>query len=162
MKLLEKKLRLYQVETPQFPLPDKLVTLTTSGSTVGYQGEIGTGVLVDIRQAGDIVDPLTKERYTYSLNVNQNAFQILALMEDSGLASLKTPPLVTNSYASNADKYPRMFTDAFDGRGVIILNDENIPLQDFETGSFELKTNTHTLKLIFSDGESLTASGYTA
>lgn len=40
VKLIEKKLGFYQIENNNYPLPDNYVTITASGSTVGYQGEV--------------------------------------------------------------------------------------------------------------------------
>ena len=81
-----------------------------------------------LEQAGDIVDPLDGERYSYYVLSDQNNFQILTLMEEQG--SLRSS-VITQTYAANSDRYAMTF-----GKKLGILTDAtNTPIQETLAGS---------------------------
>lgn len=67
-----------------FPQPDaNMLTLTASGTPIGYQGYAGTNVMRTIRFGGKGLDPLDGKAYTYSTNVSGNKYQLLGLLENA-------------------------------------------------------------------------------
>lgn len=76
------------------PPPDgNMVTLTTSGTVIGYQGYAGPNTLSAIKMS-NAQDPLDKKYYTYLTNATYTKYQILALLEDG---STKVASADTNS-----------------------------------------------------------------
>ncbi len=126
--LLEKVLSIYKVSNSQYPLPDDYITITASGTTIGYQWDFGTGVLVTLKQAWDIKDPLDGEYYSYFVDAWRQSTQIMALMEKQ--SSLYTA-FISSVYASSdySSRYPKVFGKPL---GMLTKSD-NTPIH--QTGS---------------------------
>ena len=70
------------------PLPDDYVTVTASGTTLGYQGYIGANILELINYQSGGKDPKDDTYFTYYLSKDKKQFQMLAFLEESdGLQS---------------------------------------------------------------------------
>lgn len=84
------------------------MTITASGTTIWYQGEVGTWVLVTLKQAGDIKDPLDSGRYSFFVDNTRENYQIMAMMEKQ--ESLRTSFLPqTYALTDYTERYPRTF-----------------------------------------------------
>jgi prepilin-type N-terminal cleavage/methylation domain-containing protein len=83
------------------PRPDStMVTLTASGTVIGYQGYAGKNVLSVAGVGGKMQDPLDGLHYTYLINAAGTRHQVLALYEDAALAA---GGLITPAYAGAYD-----------------------------------------------------------
>lgn len=84
------------------PTPDaNMITLTASGTPIGYQGYAGANTLRATGLGGKFQDPLTSTYYTYSTNIPGNKYQILGLLEngDNLSLSLNDIPGIATTYA---------------------------------------------------------------
>lgn len=88
------------------PLPDAgMLTITASGTTIGYQGYAGANVLRTLSLGGKFQDPLDSKYYTYLTNAAQNRYQVFGLLEDYGQVTLGLP-FVQTAYAGYETRYP--------------------------------------------------------
>lgn len=153
MKLIEKKLSFYQIENNNYPLPDNYVTITASGTTVWYQGEVGTWVLISLNQSWDIKDPLDDTRYSYTILQDRTNYQMLAFMEDDD--SLRTS-VISPTYANTPPRYPMTFGNKIG----MLLDSENMPVQDtLWGGSIDLTQTASWYTAYLSDSETFSWSG---
>jgi hypothetical protein len=76
-------LEIFFQRTGSVPVPDmNVITLTASGSPIGYQGYVGSNVL-SIIKTSEARDPLDKKYYTYVTNAGYTKYQVLGLTENS-------------------------------------------------------------------------------
>lgn len=156
VKLIEKQLSIYEARNSTIPLPDNSVTITASGTTIWYQWEIGTWVLVTLKQAGDIKDPLDSGRYSFFVDNTRNNYQMMAMMEKE--ESLRTS-FLPHAYATidYTERYPRIFWVA-----LWILTDlNNTPLEKIDGVTtldvFNYSGAGYTAH--YSDSENITGTG---
>jgi len=69
LKNLTDSLNLYQTKNT-LPLPDDYVTVTASGTTIGYQGYVGANILELINYTSGGKDPKDDSYFTYYLSAN--------------------------------------------------------------------------------------------
>lgn len=107
---LAKSLDLFTAAGNTLPQPDaNLVTLTASGTVIGYQGYAGKNVLRVLDLGGRFQDPTDGQYYTYATNSTMNRYQVLGLLEDSGnpsLLSFDKLPGVEVAHAAYDTRYP--------------------------------------------------------
>lgn len=88
------------------PQPDgPSVTISASGTTIGYQGYASSNVLRVLNFGGKGLDGLDSRYYTYGTNAAGTKYQILGLLENSdnpGLA-MDFDPLSETAYAASYD-----------------------------------------------------------
>jgi len=127
VKLIEKQLSIYEVRNNTIPLPDNSVTITASGTTIWYQWEVGTWVLIAMKQVGDIKDPLDDGLYSFFVDTSRQNYQMMAMMEkEESLRTSFTP----ETYASTdyTVRYPRMFWAAL----WILTDTDKTPLEKID------------------------------
>ena len=137
--------------TKNLPLPDDKVDITASGSTIAYQGYLGTQALETIDYTNGGVDPKDKVPFTYYVNSARSRVQLLAFMEEAP----KTSVLVSGVYAVDyGNRYPKVY-----GKKLGILTDtRNTPVQALNlTGEILdiFDTNGIEYKSFISDSETL-------
>lgn len=128
--VIRKQLEIYEVTNGNYPLPDNAVTITASGSTIGYQGTAGTGVLTTIRQWWKVTDPLDGSFYSYYVSEDQQSVQLLAMMEwDEALLSYKLGT-TSNTYAATdyTERYAKTFWDSL----WILTGTDNTPIEQID------------------------------
>lgn len=126
ISLIERQFSYNKVITNSYPTPDDFITLLSSGSVVWYQWKIWEQVLSSIRQAGDIVDPLDNEEYTYFIDSSSKDYQIFSLMEK------EQPSFTVNTFVDYwfaefknvEERFPKFFWKAL----WILTTSENIPI----------------------------------
>ena len=126
-----------------YPLPDApSVTLTLSGTTIGYQGTVGANVLSLANMKGNVLDPLDGQPFTYSVNASLNSEEVMGWLESQSSSAYQAPRITQTAYAANyASRYP--FTKG--NQLGILVDSTNNPLQNITTSSgYELLANTGT------------------
>ena len=123
--MLESVLSFYITQNWVLPLPDDHITLTSSGTTVGYQWDIGNTFMVELRQSSELRDPLDDSLYTIALNNTRTHYQILSFMESikSSNINLISSFWIDTTYAS--ERFPRV---SWSNIG-IVLWDNTVPVQ---------------------------------
>jgi hypothetical protein len=105
MNNIVKWLSVFYATAGSYPKPDSYITLTASGTAIGFQWKAWNSVLWIIKMNADWwKDPLEKSYYTYATNSNQNKFQILGFLEDWSNTALSFMPI---SFAAD---YSKRFT----------------------------------------------------
>ena len=124
MTKLSDALQVYET-TRNLPLPDNYITITASGTTVGYQGYVGVDVqeVLDFSNGGK--DPKDDKYFTYYLSQDRSNFQLLAFMEEP--ESIAYSPF---SQAHAVDYSDRFIKTLGSGLGVLTQTSTNIPAQE--------------------------------
>ena len=121
--------------TALVPKPDSFITLTASGTTIGYQGYAGKAVLAAIQIEKGGKDPKDNTYYTYTADATNSYFEVLAYFESQDTSKLsfrssQETPLVTPAYADSIDYTVRK--PGITGRqlGVFLSSGTLVPAQD--------------------------------
>lgn len=147
MTKLSDSLQVYAARK-SLPLPDNYIEITASGTTIAYQGYVGTDVLETIDYTNGGKDPKDDSFFTYFLSRDRKSLQLLAFMEES----VAFTPGITESYAADySTRYPVTY-----GNKLWVLTDvNNTPVQEISSviGSLDVFSTTLTLKSFLSDNE---------
>lgn len=93
--------------TKSLPLPDDYIEITASGTTIAYQGYVGTDVLETIDYTNGGKDPKDDSFYTYYLTKDRKKLQLLAFMEETVAANILAPQA---SFAAEYDsRFPKVY-----------------------------------------------------
>ncbi len=92
-----------------FPLPDKKIDITASGTIFQYQWELSQNILEkDLNIFDGWLDPVTKKPYWYAVNTARNKFQIIWFLENQeSVANISASQI----FADNTDKYVKTSGD---------------------------------------------------
>ena len=109
LKNISKSFEINRTKDIDFPLPDKKIDITASGTIFQYQWELSQNILeknLNIFDGG--LDPVTKKPYWYAVNTARNKFQIIWFLENSeNVANIST----TKIFADNSDKFVKASGD---------------------------------------------------
>ena len=109
LKNISKSFEINRTKDIDFPLPDKKVDISASGTIFQYQWELSQNILkknLNIFDGG--LDPVTKKPYGYAVNLARNKFQIIWFLENNqNVANIST----TKTFADNSDKYVKTSGD---------------------------------------------------
>lgn len=147
------------------PLPDaSMLTITASGTTIGYQGYAGTNVLRTLSLGGKFQDPVDGKYYTYLTNATRTKYQILNLLEDSGNPSLVVNefPGIGTAYAGTYDL--RYLLTKGNQLGILVGTGSSLnqPAQELYSGSFtgvDVVNTTTPYTVVFSGQEVISGTG---
>ncbi len=138
LKNISKSFELSRTKNIDFPLPDKKVDISASGTVFQYQWELSQNILEsDLNIFDGGLDPVTKKPYGYAVNFARNKFQVIWFLENQeSVANVS----LTKTFADNTDKYVKSIWDAL---GILldettneIISDENEILEiDIENAS---------------------------
>ena len=148
LKNISKSFELNKTKLIPFPLPNKKVDISLSGSIFQYQWELSKEILTkDLNIFDGWVDPLTWENYWYAVNAAKNKFQIIAFLENNQNAS----NIVKNhTFADNNDKFIKTSWDTLgillDSTSKEIISDENNSQQ------IDLQNNSQNYSVVIQDG----------
>lgn len=146
------------------PMPDaNMLTITASGTTIGYQGYAGNNVLRSLGLGGKFQDPVDGKHYTYLTNATQSKYQILSLLEGSSVTAGNMPGIPT-AYASAYDTRTPSIRGS--GLGILLGTGASIyqPVQELYSGSFtgvDLANTTSTYAAWLSNKDVVTGTGGT-
>ncbi|MDD3645795.1 MAG: prepilin-type N-terminal cleavage/methylation domain-containing protein [Candidatus Gracilibacteria bacterium] len=103
VKTIEKALQVYGTRNNIYPAPEKPQTVSYSGEVVYYQGTFGDSPYKEVGNLSNIpLDPLTEEEYIYSVTVNKNQYEILAIYEGEIVMTSPQPsPLIGEGVATS-------------------------------------------------------------
>ena len=103
LKNISKSFEINRTKDINFPLPDKKVDISSSGTIFQYQGELSQNILEsDLNIFDGGLDPVTKKPYWYAVNLARNKFQIIWFLENNqNVANI----LANTTFADNSDKY---------------------------------------------------------
>jgi hypothetical protein len=148
---LQKGLVLWKVVAGTFPMPEDAVTLTASGTAIGYQGfaRDRTASLGKL-SAGATRDPLDAGMYlTYAVDAGQAKMQVMAFLEDGSRASgigmgsgggTGGFPGAETAWAGGSSYSTRTPVSKGDALGIVLGNtggNMNQPVQElYSAGSF--------------------------
>lgn len=151
LKNIETWLQLYQTKSSKLPLPEDNIIISYSWWTFWYQWYIWeeTSRLIWLNETP--LDPFDNKKYTYSINYNQNSYQLLTHLEVWENLAFKWINLVNKTYAAWVDysnRYPKVFWKRL---WILLWNsweNKNRPLQELKSVSFtwiDVKTYTWIL-----------------
>ena len=130
LKNISKSFEINRTKGIDFPLPDKKVDISASGTIFQYQWELSQNILeknLNIFDGG--LDPVTKKPYGYAVNLEKNKFQIIWFLENNrNVANIST----TKTFADNSDKFVKSSGDSL---GIFL--DENTKEIITASGSFD-------------------------
>ena len=117
LKNISKSFEINRTKGIDFPLPDKKVDISSSGTVFQYQWELSQNILNSHLNIFDWwVDPLTWDNYWYAVNSARNKFQIIWFLENQdSVANIS----MNTTFADNSDKYVKS-----SGNNLGILLDE--------------------------------------
>ncbi len=141
---LQKWLSLFQIKSGTYPMPENPVSITASGTPIGYQwfarDLVGNIATISI---GGTKDPLDTGMYTtYSVNENQTKMQLMAFLEDGSNVSAFIPSAYAGSGTDYSKRYP---ITRWDSLGILLWNTGsslNQPVQESGTGVDIMNTST--------------------
>ncbi|MDD2565908.1 MAG: prepilin-type N-terminal cleavage/methylation domain-containing protein [Candidatus Gracilibacteria bacterium] len=116
----------------KYPIPDNYIIITASGTSLGYQGKVGTNVKNIIKISEPSVDPLDKTEYTYSTNLGQDKYQLLWFLEDN-IAYINNP-LLNQVFAF--DYSNRKANTKGDTLGILLSSGSLEPVENLKSLTF--------------------------
>ena len=144
LKNISKSFEITRTKNVDFPLPDKKIDISSSGTIFQYQWELSQNILeknLNIFDWG--LDPVTKKPYGYAVNTARNKFQIIWFLENSeNIGNISA----NKSFAENTDKYVKSSGDSLG-----ILLDENtndIIVQSGSLTQIDIENNTENYSII--------------
>lgn len=146
-----------------YPQPDaNTVTLTASGTPIGYQGYAGSNVMRTIKFGGKGQDPLDGKFYTYSTNIAGNKYQLLGLLENSDSPAVSLNGELFGVETAHAGAYDmRIPLSKGSSMGILVGTGANAnqPIQEQVTGNLDILTTTTSYTAVFSNKTTLTGTG---
>lgn len=149
--------QLQAVQQRMLPLPDQAITLTVSGTDIGWQGYMSGYVAQAYGYSDSVYDPQDKTPYIYRVNQARNKSQYLAYLENGGSISQGdilvaqspfSPFFPTLDSAQAADFSKRVPYVYGDRLGIVLSSTTNEPAnaliydQNTNTGTLDLGGNT--------------------
>ena len=144
LKNISKSFEINRTKGIDFPLPDKKVDISSSGTIFQYQWELSQNILnSDLNIFDGGVDPLTGENYWYAVNFARNKFQIIWFLENQeSVANIYQNTV----FADNSDKYLKSSGDSL---GILLDETTNeIILDDNEALEIDIESDTNTYKML--------------
>ncbi len=144
LKNISKSFELSRTKNVYFPLPDKKVDISSSGTIFQYQWELSQNILEsDLNIFDGGLDPVTDQPYGYAINAARNKFQIIWFLENQESV---TNVSLTKTFADNTDKYVKSSWDTL----WILLDETNneIILDDNATLEIDIESDTNTYKML--------------
>ena len=149
IKNISKSFELNKTQSISFPLPNKKVDISLSGSIFQYQWELSQEILEkDLSIFDGWVDPLTGENYWYAVNTARNKFQIIAFLENNQNTSNIFSSIW---FADNNDKFIKTSWDS-----LWILLDENTKeiISDVNNSAeIDLQNNSQSYSVVVENGK---------
>ncbi len=103
LKNISKSFEINRTKDIDFPLPDKKVDISASGTIFQYQWELSQNILEsDLNIFDGGFDPVTKKPYGYAVSLARNQFQIIWFLENKQNVANN---ILSQSFADNSDKY---------------------------------------------------------
>ena len=144
LKNISKSFEINRTKGIDFPLPDKKVDISSSGTIFQYQWELSQNILnSDLNIFDWWVDPLSGDNYWYAVNSARNKFQIIWFLENQdSVANIS----LNTTFADNSDKYVKSSWES-----LWILLDENTNEIIVQSGSLveiDIENNTENFSII--------------
>ncbi len=144
LKNISKSFEINRTKWIDFPLPDKKVDISSSGTIFQYQWELSQNILEkDLNIFDGGVDPVTKKPYGYAVNLAKNKFQVIWFLENNqNVANIS----VNTTFADNTDKFVKASWDIL----WILLNESNneIITQSGSLGNIDIKNTTSNYSIV--------------
>jgi prepilin-type N-terminal cleavage/methylation domain-containing protein len=149
--------QLQAVQQRILPLPDQAITLTVSGSDIGWQGYMSWYIAQAYGYSDSVYDPQDRTPYIYRLGQARDKSQYLAYLENGGSISQGDilvaqshffpffPSLDSAQAADFSKRVPYVYGDRL---GIVLSNTTNEPAnaliydQNTNTGTLDLGGNT--------------------
>ena len=145
LKNISKSFEINRTKDIDFPLPDKKVDISSSGTIFQYQWELSQNILnSDLNIFDGGLDPVTKKPYGYAVNIARNKFQIIWFLENQeSVANIYQNTV----FADNSDKYVK---SSGDNLGILLDETTNeIIVQSGSLNEIDVDTNTDNYILAF-------------
>ena len=144
LKNISKSFEINRTKSIDFPLPDKKVDISASGTIFQYQGELLHNILEsDLNIFNGGLDPVTLKPYGYAVNLARNKFQIIWFLENSeNISNISA----NKTFADNSDKYVKTSGDTLG----ILLTDSNNELitQSGSLNEIDIKNTTSNYSIV--------------
>ncbi len=163
IRAIDFALKNYYSENNSYPIPDKFLWLkmTTFGTGyIWYQWIIWDNSIRDLKLKWKFQDPLDRSSYVYTTNYDQDAYEILALMEWS-----KYYVIVSDLFNKvNADattwldystRYP--YTQ-WNSLGILLTKDKKVPMNFLYSGDYDLSTSLINTIVYFASDQAISGS----
>ncbi len=144
LKNISKSFEINRTKDIDFPLPDKKVDISASGTIFQYQGELSQNILEsDLNIFDGGLDPVTLKPYGYAVNFARNKFQIIWFLENSGnIANISQ----NTTFADNSDKYVKT---SWDTLWILLTEDTNeVIVQNGSLNEIDIETNTWSYAVV--------------
>ena len=144
LKNISKSFEINRTKWIDFPLPDKKVDISASGTIFQYQWELSQNILesnLNIFDGG--IDPVTLKPYGYTVNLARNKFQVIWFLENSeNISNISA----NKTFADNSDKYVKTSGDTLG----ILLTDSNNELitQSGSLNEIDIKNTTSNYSIV--------------
>ncbi len=163
---LHKWLTIFQTVGWNYPMPESPITITASGTTIGYQGFAKDQVAnIAKLSAGSTKDPLDPTiSTTYATNALQTKMQLMAFLEDgSKVTALLT---TTTNAATNTTYATRSPITKWDTLGILLGTGTtlNQPVQELLTATFtgiDVVSTSTGYTAVFSKTSTISGTGST-
>ncbi len=144
LKNISKSFEINRTKDIDFPLPDKKVDISASGTVFQYQWELSQNILEsDLNIFDGGLDPVTLKPYGYAVNLARNKFQIIWFLENSQTAGNN---LFSQSLADNTDKYVKSSGDAL---WILLTEDTNeVIVQSGSLNEIDIENNDQNYSFI--------------
>ena len=130
LKNISKSFEINRTKDIDFPLPDKKIDISASGTIFQYQWELSQNILnADLNIFDGWVDPLTGENYWYAVNFARNKFQIIWFLENQESVANISQNI---TFADNSDKYVKS-----NGNNLGVILNENTYEIIVQSGSLD-------------------------
>ncbi len=129
---LDTWLRTHFVKTGKYPIPEKYIEIQADTNIIWYQWQVWENISQIIKASKTPIDPLDTSTYTYLVNANQNAHQLLWYLENP--LSFQSNEFISTSYASQRDVKNRYIFVKWDELWVLLVGSgsekEGLPLHE--------------------------------
>lgn len=141
---IEKWLRVFQVQTWQYPIPDNFITISASWIDIWYQWNIweNINILLNLSRTND---PLDNSKYSYTVSHDNKNFQLLSFFENQ-----KSTFINTSQASDLTSRYP-----FFNGDKVwFFLESNNAPIHYAKT-DYDILLDSKNIYYVYSDRDVL-------
>ncbi len=145
LKNISKSFEINRTRDIDFPLPDKKIDISSSGTIFQYQWKLSQDILEkDLNIFDGWLDPVTKKPYGYAVNIARNKFQIIWFLENQeSVANIS----LNKIFADNSDKYVKSSGDSL---GILLNETTNeVIVQSGSISEIDIENNTDNYKLAF-------------
>lgn len=148
IKSITKTFEIQKTKDVKLPLPEYKIDIIADGNIIQYQWHLSEQILANNNIHGGWKDNLTGEYFWYSVNPQQNKFQIITFLENQ-----KENVYTSKVFADNSNKYIQTW---WNGLNILLTPTTKEVLSSKNSWNINLNTDTSQYALVTPNNNSIT------